>query len=257
MYSIYVRSKAVFWQDCIIFFWNLILVRQSTLHDLGCSCIIETTQHGAWCMMVCFHFHGGCAWASSKPGVSLLDDPSSFMLVVLTVLLGTWHTDCVCDGLMHGLTPSAAVIVLGSAADSVTWSACQTASKTTANSYYLTHYSWIVVCTSAANRRLEEVPISAVCCFVVTWHIIVQVQCSSSHQKRGRGEEMPKWVMQNNSLQLNALPLSYKCFISTQRESKTWPFESCSETQTLEIIYAISTLYHCTTSPNGYCSVRN
>jgi hypothetical protein len=52
--------------------------------------------------------------------VSLLDDPSSFMLVVLTVLLGNWHTDCVCDGLMNGLTPSATVIVLGSAADSDT-----------------------------------------------------------------------------------------------------------------------------------------
>ena len=38
---------------------------------------------------------------------------------------------------------------------------------------------------------------------------------------------MLNWVMQNNSLQSNALPLSYKCVMSTQRESNTWPFEYC------------------------------
>ena len=29
------------------------------------------------------------------------------------------------------------------------------------------------------------------------------------------------------NLQSNALPLSYKCFMSTRRESNTWPFEYC------------------------------
>ena len=35
------------------------------------------------------------------------------------------------------------------------------------------------------------------------------------------------YFSQNEYLQSNALPLSYKCNASTQRESNTWPFEYC------------------------------
>ena len=47
------------------------------------------------------------------------------------------------------------------------------------------------------------------------------VLCIKSKSYGASSQKLKRW------LQSNALPLSYKCRESTQRESNTWPFEDC------------------------------